>query len=74
MIICRSDGCTSIYGKYTICYIFKKTGNIIMSVQFKERKLLSETCEDPESDDESDNNSIMPPLLSKKNGCGILWQ
>ena len=43
----------------------EKTGNIIMFAQFDEGNLLSETCNDAESGDESDDGSIMPPLLSK---------
>ena len=46
----------------------KKTGNIITFTQFEMGNLLSETREDSESNekcgDESDDNSIMPPLLS----------
>ena len=46
----------------------KQTGNIITFAQFEEGNLWSETCEDAESNDKSgdksDDNSIMPPLLS----------
>ena len=38
-------------------------GDIITFAQFEEGGLLSETCEDSESGDESDDNSTMPPLL-----------
>ena len=48
-------------------YSKEKTGNIITFAQFKERNLLSESCEDAESDykssDKSNDDSIMPPLL-----------
>ena len=47
----------------------EKTGDIIMFAQFEEGGLLSETRDDAKTRDESDENSIMPPLLSKKNGC-----
>ena len=43
----------------------KQTGNITTFTQFEEGNLLSETCEDAESNDESDYGSIMPPLLSE---------
>ena len=43
----------------------EKTGDIITFTQFEEGNLLSETCNDAESGDKSDENSIMPPLLSK---------
>ena len=46
----------------------KKNGDIIRFSQFEEVNLLSETCEDAESDDRSsekyDDNSIMSPLFS----------
>ena len=45
-----------------------KSGNIITFAQFEEGDLISETREnaeiDDESGDESDDDSIMPPLLS----------
>ena len=44
----------------------EQTGNIITSVQFEEGGLLSETRNDAESGDESDEDSIILPLLSKK--------
>ena len=46
-------------------YLKEKTGNIITFTQFEEGGLLSETCDDAESGDESDDNSIMPPLSSE---------
>ena len=46
----------------------EQTGDIIRSAQFLEESLLSETREDAESDDksgdETDDDSIIPPLLS----------
>ena len=46
----------------------EQTGNIIMFAQFEEGGLLSETCEysegDDKSGDESNNDSIMPPVLN----------
>ena len=44
----------------------EKTGDIIMFAQFEEGGLLSETCDDAESDDESDDDPIMPPLISEE--------
>ena len=50
-----------------MCYIFgEQTGDIITFAQFKEGDLLSETHNDEESGDESYDDSIMPPLLSKE--------
>ena len=43
----------------------EQTGNIITFTQFEEWNLLSESCEDVESGDESDDNSIMLPLIRK---------
>ena len=37
-----------------------------MFAQFEEGNLLSETRKNAESGDESDDDSIMPPLLSKE--------
>ena len=54
---------------YTLCdtSLREKTGDIITFAQFKDGGLLSETREDAEieckSGEESDDNSIMPPLL-----------
>ena len=42
----------------------EQTGDIITFAQFGEGNLLSETSEDAEIDDKSDDDSIMPPLLS----------
>ena len=44
----------------------KKTGDIITFAQFEEGDLLSETCNDAEGGDKSDDNSIIPPLLSEE--------
>ena len=54
-------------GTYTTCDTSprEKTGNIIMFAQFEEGGLLSKNSNDAESGDESDDGSIMPPLLSK---------
>ena len=54
---------------YTPQYTSSKeqTGDIITFAHFEEGDLLSETCEDSESDDESgdesDEDSIIPPPL-----------
>ena len=42
----------------------KNNGDIIMFAQFEEGGLLSETCNDAESGEESNDDSLMPPLLS----------
>ena len=44
----------------------RKTGYIITFTQFEVGNLLSETREDAESSYESDEDSIMPPLLSEE--------
>ena len=53
---------------YTPCDTYPRgeTGNIIMFAQFEERGLLYESHNDAESGDKSDDDSIMPPLLSKE--------
>ena len=38
----------------------EKTGNIITFTQFEEGDILTESCTDTESGDESDDDSIMP--------------
>ena len=43
----------------------KQNGNVITFTHFEEGNLLSETCNDAESDNEYDDYSIMSPLLSK---------
>ena len=42
----------------------QQTGDIITFAQFEEGGLLYETCHNAESGDESDDDSIMPPLIS----------
>ena len=44
----------------------KKTGNIFTFAQFEEGYIITKTCNDAESSEESDDDSIMPPLLSEK--------
>ena len=53
---------------YTPCAksLREQTGNIITFAQFEEGNLLSETRNYVESGDESDDNSIMPPLHSEE--------
>ena len=53
---------------YSLCAksLREQTGGIIMFTQFEEGNLLSETSEYGESGDETDDDSIMPPLLSKE--------
>ena len=55
----------SPYMTYTSCGMSSrgKTGNIITFAQFEQGDLLSEIRNDAESGDESNENSIMPPLL-----------
>ena len=53
---------------YTPCATssWGEIGNDITLTQFEEGGLLSETRNDAESGDESEDDSIMPPLLSKE--------
>ena len=53
---------------YTLCATSSReqTGNIVTFAHFEERDLLSETRNDTESGDKSDNDSIMPPLISEE--------
>ena len=51
------------YTLYTISSR-EKTYNIITSTKFEEGGLSSETRNDTESGDESDDDSIIPPLFS----------
>ena len=53
---------------YTPCatYLGEQNGNAIMFAQFEEWNILTKTCNDEESGEEFNNNSIMPRLLSKK--------
>ena len=44
----------------------EQTGDIITFAHFEDRGLLSETRDDAEIGDESDDNSIIPPLISKE--------
>ena len=44
----------------------EQTGDIIIFAQFEEGDLLSETNDDVESCDNSNEDSIMPPLTSKE--------
>ena len=44
----------------------EQTGDVITFTQFEEGNILTETCNDAESGDEYDDNSIIPPLLSKE--------
>ena len=43
-----------------------KNGDILTFTKFEEGNILSETCEDAESSDESDDESITSPLISKE--------
>ena len=53
---------------YTPCSTSSReqTGDIITFTQFEEGNIRTKTCNDEQSGDESDNNSIMPPLLSEE--------
>ena len=44
----------------------EQTSNIITFSQFEEGDLLSESRNNAESGDKSDENSIMPPLISEE--------
>ena len=50
---------------YTPCVMSSRggTGNIITFAQFEEWNILTKTRNDAESGDESDDNSIISPLL-----------
>ena len=52
---------------YTPCdtSLRDKTGNIIMFALFEEGNSPSETCNDAKSGEKSDDDLIMPPLLSE---------
>ena len=56
------------YVTYTLCAtsLKEKTVNIITFTQFEEGNSPSETRNNLKSGDESDDDSIMPPLLSKE--------
>ena len=63
----RSDGYAFVCDIYTLWCVFEGgDGNIITFAQFEEGDLLSETRYNAERDDKSDDDSIMPPLLSKE--------
>ena len=53
---------------YTPCATSSReqTGNKITLAQFEEGNIITKTRNDAESRDESDDDSIMPPLLSKE--------
>ena len=53
---------------YTPCAtsLREQTGDVITLAQFEDSNLVYETCKDAESGEESDDNSIMPPLLNKE--------
>ena len=50
-----------------MCYVFEKTNwNKITFTQFEEGNILTKTSNDAERGEKSDDESIMPPLLSKE--------
>ena len=53
---------------YTPCAtsLREQTGDIIMFAQFEEGDILNKTRNNAESGDESDDNSIMPPLIREE--------
>ena len=53
---------------YTTCATSSReqTGNIITLTQFEEGNISTKTIYDAEGSDEFDDDSIMPPLLSKE--------
>ena len=53
---------------YTPCLMSSReqTGNIITFTNFEEVNILTRTRSNAESDDESNDDSIMPPLLSEE--------
>ena len=53
---------------YTPCAtsLREQTGNIITFSKFEEGNILTKNCNNTESGDKSDDDSIMPPLLSKE--------
>ena len=56
-----------LYVTYTPCTTYSRehTGDIIIFDHFEEGDLLFKNRNDAESGDESDDNSIMSPLISK---------
>ena len=61
MDMCRAVAYTP-YDKYSK----EQTGDITTFAHFEEGDLLSETHDDAESSNESDDNSIMPSLISEE--------
>ena len=53
---------------YTPCaeYLREQTGDIIAIAQFEEGNIWNKTRNDAESGDESNDDSIIPPLLSEE--------
>ena len=47
-------------------YSREQTSDLITFTQFEEVGLLSETCDNAEIGDKSDEDSIMPPLISEE--------
>ena len=43
-----------------------ETGNLITFAQFEEGEILTKTCNNAESGDKSNDDSVMPPLLSEE--------
>ena len=54
-----------MYTHFDTC-LREQTGDIITFTQFEEGNILIKTRNDVESGDKSDDDSIMPPLLSKE--------
>ena len=66
-ILFRNNGFVSICDIYILLYIFEGTNWRYNNVsQFEEGGLLSENRNDTESGDESNDDSIMPPLISEE--------
>ena len=53
---------------YTPCTTSSReqTGDIITFIQFEEGNVLTKTCNNTESGDKSNDDSIMPPILSEE--------
>ena len=53
---------------YTPCAtsLRETTGDIITFAQFEEGNIITKTCNDAENGDDSNENSILPPLMSKE--------
>ena len=56
------------YVTYTPCAMYSRgvTGDIITFTQFEEGDILPKTRNNAESGDESNDDSILPPLLSEE--------